>query len=901
MPDWASHVRPRLSSLRLSPTRETEIVEELSQHLEDRYRELMAGGASPDEATRLAVAEFREGNLLARYMTPLRQAHAPAPITPGTPAGHVLGDLWQDLRYAARTMRKQPAFTLAAVLTLALGSGATTVIFTAIHGVLFKPLPFADPHELLQVEEHTKAIVDYRWGDRWAFSYPNFLDCQREVRSLQLAALRYGGGTVSGSGDPEHVDGLQVSAGLLPLLGVAPALGRTFSPEDDRPGGAPVAIISHSLWQRRFGGAPSAVGATVTFDAKPYTIVGIAPATFNLRSADILTPLGQNSLPFMRNRAAHPGINVWARPRPGVTSAQAQAELDVLGRNLAAQYPESNAGRGFIAEPLRPNVGGVRSTLWLLLGAVSVVLLIACVNVASLLLARAVSRDREVALRVALGAGTGRLARQYLTESAVLGLAGGALGIALAAVGVRPFVLVWPGGLPRADGVHLDWNVLAFAIGLSLACGFLFGLAPVLRTTARRFEQAFRAGPRSVTGARSLHSALVIAEIALAMVLLVSAAMLGRTLLRLVSVDPGVNVRNVLSSRMAVSPALLDDPARLRASWQEVIDRGRRVPGVRAIATVDTVPMREGNNQLGYWTSLPEPPRMDKPLALANSVTPDYLDVMGIPLRRGRFFDDGDRLGRERVVVIDEVMARRAFGGQDPIGKRIWTDLVPEPLVVVGVVGHVRYWGLAADDQAVVRDQFYYPFSQVPDTYMRRWSELMSIVVRTDVEPLSLVETLRHELRGPGSDQVLYETRTLEQLADATLGEHRFLVVLFVAFAALALMLACIGIYGVLAYLTSQRVPEFGVRIALGATAGDVARLVLGQSGRMLAVGGILGTGASYATARLLQRSVEGMSGIDLSTFVAMTAVLVIAVFLSSFVPARRATRVDPLVALRAE
>jgi predicted permease len=890
-----------LSPVCLSPTRESEIVEELSQHLEDRWQELVASGAPEEEATRLALAEFRERNLLARYMTPLRQAHPPAAVTPGAPATHVLADLWQDLRYAVRTMRKQPAFTLAAVLTLALGSGSTTVICTAIHGVLFKPLAFANPESLLVVEEQTKAIVDYRWGDRWAFSYSNFEDCQREIRTLQLAAFRNNGGTVSGSGNPEYVAGLEVSAGFLPLIGVAPILGRTFSPDDDRPGGAPVAIISHSLWLRRFGGEPSAVGAAVTFNGRPYTVVGIAPATFNLRGADILTPIAQNTLPFMRNRGAHPGINVWARLQPGATAAQAQADLDVLGRNLAAQYPESNEGRGFIVEPLRPNVGGVRSTLWLLLGAASVVLLIACVNVASLLLARAVSRDHEVALRVALGAGTGRLARQFLTESAVLGLAGGALGIAIAAVGVGPFVLAWPGGLPRADRVQLDWNVLAFAIGLSLACGFLFGLAPVLRTTARRLEQAFRAGPRSVTSARSLHSALVVAEIALAMVLLVSADMLGRTLLRLVSVDPGVHVQNVLSSRMALSPALLDDPARLRAAWQEVIDRGRRVPGVRAIAMVDTVPMREGNNQLGYWTSLPEPPRMEKPLALANSVTPDYLDVMGIPLRRGRFFDDGDRLGRERVVVIDEVMARRAFGEEDPIGQHIWTDLVPEPLTVVGVVGHVRHWGLAADDRAVVRDQFYYPFAQVPDALVRRWSELMSIVVRTEVEPLGLVETLRHELRGPGSDQVLYETRTLEQLADATLAEHRFLVVLFVAFAALALVLACIGIYGVLAYLTSQRVPEFGMRIALGGTALDLTRLVLGQSARMIAAGGIIGTGAAYAAGRLLQRSVEGMSSMELSTFVAMTTVLVAAALLSSFVPARRAARVDPLAALRAE
>jgi predicted permease len=494
-----------------------------------------------------------------------------------------------------------------------------------------------------------------------------------------------------------------------------------------------------------------------------------------------------------------------------------------------------------------------------------------------------------------------RLARQYLTESAVLGVSGGALGILLASIGVRPFVLLWPGGLPGADRVQLDWSVLAFALGVSLTCGFLFGLAPMLRAQSRRLDPALRAGGRSVTGSRHVHSFFVVAEIALAMVLLVSAGMLGRTLLRLSSVDPGVNLQNVLTSRMALSPSILGDPGRVRAAWQDVLDRGHLVPGVRAIAMVDTVPMREGNNQVGYWTAPPEPPRMQKPLALANSVTPQYLDVMGIPLKRGRFFDDHDRLGNERVIVIDEVMALRAFAGQDPIGKRLWTDLAPEPLLVVGVVGHVRHWGLAADDRAQVRDQFYYPFAQVPDQNVRRWSELMSIAVRTGIEPHGLIETLRHELRGPGGDQVLYETATLDQLANATLAEQRFLVVLFVAFAALAMALACIGIYGVLAYLTGQRVPEFGVRMALGASAQDVVRLVLGESARMIAAGAILGAGGAWAAGRVLQRLVEGMIDTEPSTFSAMIAVLVLAALVASFVPARRASRVDAMTALRQE
>jgi len=862
---------------------------ELRFHLDAHTADLVARGVPPEEAGRLARLALGGPEQVKERCRDAR----------GT---RWLDDLWQDVRYALRDLRRRPAFAAVALLTLALGSGATTVMFTVINGVLFAPLPFADPGSLLNVEEETKGIVDYRWGDRWAFSYPNFLDLHREIRSLRMGAYRYNGGTVSGSSaDPERVDGLQISADLLPLLGVAPIAGRTFVAADDRPGAAPVAMISRGLWQRRFGASASAIGAKIVFDATPHTIVGVAPERFNLRNADLLTPIGQNTLEFMRRREMHPGIGVWARPRPGVTLAEAQAELDVVSRGLAAQYPQSNAGRGFVAEPLRPAVGNVGSTLWLLLGAVSLVLLIACVNIASLLLARAVARDRETAMRAALGAGRGRLARQHLTESAVLGLCGGALGLVLAAAAVRPFVALWPGGLPRSNRVELDWRVFAFAIAVSLACALMFGLAPVVRASARRMEQALRAGARTVTASRRLHSALVAAEIALAFVLLVSAGVLAQTLVRLWSIDPGVDARNVLTSRMAVSPALLGDPARARAAWRDVIDRAHTVPGVRAIAMVDTVPMRSGNNQVGWWTAPPEPERMKKPLALASSVTPEYLAVTGIPLRRGRFFDEHDRIGSERVVVIDEVMAQDAFGGRDPIGRRLWTDLVPEPLLVVGVVGHVRYWGVAADDGARVRDQFYYPFAQVPDAYVRRWSELMSIAVRTDVDPLTLVEPLRHALRGAAGDQVLYETRTLEQLSAATLAQQRFLLALFAAFAGLALLLACIGVYGVLAYLVGQRVPEFGVRIALGATGRDVIELVMQQSAAMIGAGIVLGAGGAWAAARVLQRLVDGVRAPEPSTLAATTALLVLPALFASFLPARRASRVDAMTALRQE
>lgn len=392
----------------------------------------------------------------------------------------------------------------------------------------------------------------------------------------------------------------------------------------------------------------------------------------------------------------------------------------------------------------------------------------------------------------------------------------------------------------------------------------------------------------------------MISEIALAVVLLVSAGILGRTLLHLSSLDPGVNIHNILTSRMALSASTLENPAKTRAAWQDILDRARRVPGVRSIAMVDTVPMREGNNQIGYWTN-PSPPPPDQPLVLANSVTSEYLKVTGIPLLQGRFFDDQDRIGSESVAVIDDVMAQQAFAGQDAIGQHLWIGIAPDPVRVIGIVGHVRYWGLAGDDQAKVRAQLYYPFAQVPDPLVRRWSELMSIAVRTSVTPLSVVDSLRHELHGAANDQVLYQIRTMDQLAASTLSRQRFLLLLFGIFAALALLLACIGIYGVLAYLTSQRIPEIGVRMALGASASDVMRLILRQSLAMISIGVAVGLSAAVAAARLLERLVEGMRPSGPSTFILMTAILVIAALFASLVPARRASRVDPLTALRQE
>ena len=875
---------------------EEQLDKEMRFHLDQHRNELIAQGHDPAEARRQARLSIGGPEQVKEDCRDAR----------GT---RWLEDLFQDIRFALRMLRKNPGFAAIALLTLALGSGATTVMFTVVNGVLLKPLPYPDPSKLLVLQEKTEQAT--RQGNLWAFAYPNYLDCKRESRSLAMAAWRDDGGAIREPEKAEYVDSRQISSDFFSVLRVGLLHGRAFSPDDDRLGAAPVAIISGGLWQRLYGGRLDAIGSQLVYSAKPYTVIGILPTGFQLDGeADVFIPIGQDATPVMQRRDRHPGIQVVARLQPGVTLAQARTELALIGRNLAQQFPNSNVGRSFIADPMRPDVGDVGPMLWLLLGAVGLVLLIACANVANLLLARAVSREREFAMRAALGARPGRLARQCLAESAVLGLSGGALGILFATVGIHPFLAFWPVSLPRAENVQLDWHVLFFALAVSLLSGLLFGLAPAMRTPARNLEQTLRNGARALAGrSRHLHSSFVVSEIALAVVLLVCAGILGRTLIRLASLDPGLDIHNVLTARLELSPVTYENPARMRAAWQDVLDHARRTPGVGSVATVDTVPMRAGTNQLGYSTTASLPRTDQLPIALANSVSPDYLQVMGIPLLRGRFIDDHDRQGSEYVVVIDEVMAKLAFGSQDPVGKRVWIPETDTPFSsgthtadaarVVGVVGHVRQWGPASDDEAKVRAQFYYPFAQVADPYMRRWSELMSVAVRTNSEPLNMIEPLKKEVSGATGDQVLNEVRTMEQLAIESLAQQRLLMLLFGIFAGLALLLACVGVYGVLAYLTSQRVSEIGVRMALGATAGNVILLVLRQSMAMIFVGVGVGIAGALAAGRLLERFVAGVKSLEPLTFAMMVFVLILAALLASFVPARRASRIDPMCALR--
>jgi predicted permease len=865
---------------------EEQLEKELRFHLDQHAGDLIVRGYPPDEAGRQARLTLGGAEQVKEKCRDAR----------GT---RWLEDAARDTRYAFRGFRQKPGFAAIAIMILALGIGATTVMFAVVDSVLLRPLLYSEPDRLVTVHGFGGQL-----GEFWGASKPDLDDLRSASRSLAMAAWTYGGGTISEPGDPQYVDGRLISADLLATLGIRPVHGRAFQPEEDQPGAAPVAIISYGWWQRLFAGDRSAVGRTLVFEGKTYTVVGIAPAGFQLSgAADVFTPLGQSTDPRMRSRGAR-FIHIVARLHPGVTLAVARSELTVIANHLSEAYPASNQGIAMRLRPLQQElVGDVRSTLWLLLSAVGLVLLIACVNIASLFLTRALSRGRELAMRTALGAQRGRLIRQCLTESTVLGVSGGLIGILLASVSLRPFVALWPGSLPRAEEIHLDWPVLWSAIGVALLSGLFFGLAPALRVPSQSLEAALRAGGRTIAGSsRRLHSAFTVSEIALAFVLLVCAGMLGKTLLRISSLDPGLNIHNVLSARFALSPGAVANPSQIRAAWQDVLDRARRVPDVEFAALSDIIPMREGENSGPYRTTPAPPPPDQEPLALASTVTPDYLKVMGVPLRAGRFFNEHDREGSEPVVVIDDNLARHAFGRQDAVGRQLWIPAMGNaPVQIVGVVGHVRHWGLAGDDQSRVRDQMYYPFAQVPVRLLHFFSSVMSIAVRTKTPPLNLVGPLRFALRGAARDQTLYEPRTMEQLASASLARQRFLLFLFGVFAGIALFLASIGIYGVLAYLTGQRRPEIGVRVALGATVRNVVWLVLRQCLEMVFAGLGIGIVVALAAGRVLQRLVEGIGPIHVATFAVTIPVLLAAVLVAGLIPALRASRVDPVIALRQE
>jgi predicted permease len=899
MPDWNERIREQLAELKLTPTREAEIVEELSQHAEDRYRELVGGGATEAEALRITLAETGGHQLLAGELREVESTNAPEPVALGAKSNaRFLAGLGQDLRYGLRTLRKSPGFTAIAVLALALGIGANTAIFSVVNGVLLRPLAYPEPDRLVNIFESTKEF------SQASVAYPNYLDWRRGNHSFaDMGIYRGDDFNFTGSGDPEQVAGEYVSASLLPLLGVKPFLGRRFLPEDDREGAACAVMLSYGFWKDRFAADAGILGRSLTLNARDCTVAGVLPVGFRLSGAKVYLPIEQMISVELRTRDSHPGLRVLGRLRPGVTVAAAQAEMSSIAANLAREYPATNAGRGTKAVRMKDDmVGYIRSTLLLLVGAVGFVLIIACANVANLLLARSTARGREFAIRAALGADRARVVRQLLTESVLLSLGGAAIGLLLAIWGTRAILAAAPGSLPRAQEIGIDPYVLLFTLAVSILTGVLFGLAPAFHSANANPQESLKEGTRGAGGGRHRAEGIFVAvEVGLAVILLVGAGLMMQSIWRISRVDPGFETRNLLTAQFALSPKAMGSAAAIRLGHQQVLERVAAIPGIQSAAITSVVPLGENDSEISFWPGTgPQPAENQTTSALFYIVTPDYPKVMGFPLRRGRFFTDRDNPASPTVVVIDDVMARHVFPGQDPVGREI-SLIAVGPVRIVGVVGHVKHWGLDSDDTAKVRDQMYFPVAQVPDKFMAEAVTGLHLVLRTGPEPLSLVSAVRAQVAGPTRDQPLYSVRTMEQIISGSLAERRFTMLLLIVFAATALLLAAVGIYGVMSYAVTRRTHELGIRAALGASRAGIVGLVVRQGMKLAGIGMAAGLVAALALTRLMAGLLYGVRPADPPTLVAVALLLGAIALLACYIPARRATAVDPVDALRSE
>jgi predicted permease len=724
--------------------------------------------------------------------------------------------------------------------------------------------------------------------------------------------------SLTGLGEAEQVRTRFVSSDFFYVIGVNPVLGRTFAPGEDKIGAAPIALISAGFWNRKFGDSPGVLGKTLNLAGKAYTIVGVVPAGFDLllqsvRTPEVYVPIGQWNNPLLTQRGAGLGIHGIGRLKSGVTIEQAAADMDGVTNSLAQTFPDADEGIGASLIPLRKEIlGDVQPVLFVLLGAVGFVLLIACVNVANLLLARSTGRTREFAIRAALGAGQGRLVRQLLTESILLALAGGMLGVFLAQYATQAALRVLPSQLPRATDIRIDTHVLLFTLVVSLLAGILFGLAPALKTSQPRLHETLKESGRGGSGTRNrAQGVFVVIEMAMALVLLVGAGLTIRSLVALWSVDPGFRPNNVLTFGLSLPPSLLNaPPATIRAYVRDLDAKFAATPGVEGTSqSWGAFPMGSDDEQLFWIDGQPKPTNEnDMKWTLSYVVQPDYLKVMGIPLERGRFFSVHDDERSPFVAVVDDVFARKYFGDQDPLGKRIRLDHVDlggnSTLVqIVGVVGHVHQWGLDSDGTQELRAQMYLHCMQMPDDYIATvpGGGGTFMVVRSTGTAPNLLDALRQTNRQINGEQVIYEPQTMDDIISGTLAARRFSTILLGVFAALALLLSSIGIYGVISYLVGQRTREIGLRMALGASRTGVLRMVLSEGGKLAAMGVIIGLAASLALTQLMGSMLYGVSATDPLTFIGVAIILMLVALVACYIPARRAMRVDPVVALRYE
>ena len=819
--------------------------------------------------------------------------------------------MWQDLRYGVRMLLKNPGITFVVILALALGIGANTAIFSVVDAVLLRPLPYPESDRLVFLNETSKSM------DEISVSYPNFTDWRNQNQSFEkIGVYNRSSYNLTGAGEAERIVTGQMSADLFAALRVNPALGRLYTNDEDKPGAAPVVVLSYPLWQRRFGGQTGILNQPLTLNGKSYTVIGIMPAGFQFPTrVEMWVPVGQLSgEPRWQQRGNHPGLYGVARLKPGVTFPQAKAEMDNIASNLEKQYQDSNAGNGIGVRPLLEIfTSDIKRALWVLFAAVAFVLLIACANIANLLLARAQSRQKEMAIRSAMGAGRWRIARQLLTESVLLALIGGSLGMLFARWGIALIMYISPDAIPRAKEISLDWRVLAFTIGLSFLTGILFGLVPALQAGVVDVHETLKETGRGTSGKHWLRSSLVIAEVATTLVLLVGAGLMIRSFYRLQNVNPGFSYDHLTSFSVALPRKKYENNEQREQFYNRLLENLRGLPGVEATAAASGLPL--GNN--GWQTSFtvdgqPPPPRDQTPLMEACLVTPDYFRAMNIPLKSGRYFNDHDDrsalVGKDlsklseperevaalNAIVIDEEFARRHWPNEDAVGKRIrlgGVDPTNPLLTIVGVVGRVKMEGLATDSKRV---QGYFPYAQIP-------SSGMTVILKAAGDPNQLIAAVRQQIKQIDPDQPIYSIRSMDDIRAESVAPERLNLTLLSLFAGIALVLAIVGIYGVMSYTVTQRTHEIGIRMAIGAQPRDVFRMVIRQGMMLALIGVVCGLVGAFGLTRLMASMLFGVEPTDPATFAAIAVLLTGVALIACYVPGRRATKVDPVVSLRYE
>jgi predicted permease len=876
MMKWFNILMTRLRAVFRRESVLQDIEEELRVHIEMETETNIKRGMAPDEARAAALKSF--GNLV-------RNTELGYDIR----GGGWLETLWQDLRYGARLLLKNPGFTFVAVITLTLGIGANTAIFSLVEALLLRPLPYAEPDRLVMLSEKGRNHIPY----------PNFSDWRERSQSFDgMASIRNQTLNLTGVDKPVSLRGRTVNWNFFHLLGVQPQLGRLFIAEDDRRGAARTALLSDGLWKAQFGGDPRVIGRRLTLDGEPYEVIGVLPPGFEyFRADDVYVPIG----PFLKpdgllQRGASMGLYALWRLKPGVTLAQANGELEGIAAQLEREYPADNKGRGAMAEPLQDVMSeGVRRSLWILLGSVGCILLIACINVANLLLARGADRQKEMALRLALGAGRWRIVQQLLSESLLIALLGGAFGTLLGGWMLNGLLALAPGDVPQLYRVSLNLTELLFTLGVSALTSVLCGLAPALSAARVDLSAAMKEGGRSTAGAaRGLtRKTLLVVEVSLALVLLVGAGLLVRSMARLLGIDPGFNAENLLTMRLNMRSDAYTTPRRLTI-YDESLKRVGALPGVQGAAITRSLPI-DGSDWGSSFRAADKPSPFG--YAALSSISANYFEVMGMRLLKGRVFTSTDTAEAPRVTVINETLAARIWPGEDPIGKRLKTGMKEAPdqwnpwCEVVGVVADVKLEGLEQDAPA----QMYFPLLQRPN------SPTLWLVVRTAGDPLQSAAAVERTIHSVEKDLPVYSVRSMNQLLGGSLATRRLTLVLLAGFASLALLLAAVGIYGVIAYSVSQRTHEIGIRLALGAQAADVLRLIIRQGMGLVLAGVGIGLAGALALTRLMKTLLFGVSATDPLTYIVITLLLAFFALLACWIPARRATKVDPLVALKYE